>query len=84
VTLYLFGEPLRHPGTNRVVAAGQEPGVVSVQALDPGACSADPSVRTRADVVCRKLGVAFGGISGMCIGHQQRIDLRLSAAHGTA
>jgi hypothetical protein len=80
----LFAELLRHPGTNRVVAASQEPGVVSVQALDPGMCPTDATVWTWTGVVDRQFGVALCGVSGVRIGDQRRINLRLCTAHRTA
>ena len=44
------------PGADGIVAAGEEPGVVGVQALHAGARAADAAVRTRA--ACVRAGVA--------------------------
>ena len=38
-----LGQPARHPPADRVVAAGEVPGVVGVQALDPDTSPADPA-----------------------------------------
>jgi hypothetical protein len=32
-------------------------------------------VRPGTDVICRQLGVALGGVAGMCIGNERGINL---------
>jgi hypothetical protein len=75
VTIYLFIEPLRYPGSDWVVAACQEPGVVGVQALDPSAGPAHATVWPGTDVIGRQLGVALGGVAGMRIGNERGVNL---------
>src|SRR5687768_7880004 len=54
-----------HPPADGVVAAGQEPGVVGVQALDADPGAAHTPGRPRPVVVARKGGVALGGVANV-------------------
>ena len=75
----LPGQLLGDPGADRVVAAGQEPGVVGVQALDARSGAADAAVWSRAGVIRRQGCVPLGGVAGVSVGDQRRIDLGLGA-----
>ena len=55
---------------------------MGVEALHAGACATDATVRSRACVIGRQRRVAFGGVSGVSVCDEQRIDLRLGPTHG--
>ena len=73
--IYLFIEPMRYPGSNWVVAACQDPGVMGVQALDTGAGPAYATVRSGTDVIGRQLGIVLCCVSGVRIGNERGVDL---------
>ena len=56
-------QPVGHPAADRVVATGEVPGVVGVQALDPLAGAADAAEGPGAVVVGREGRVALGGVA---------------------
>src|SRR5690606_25282441 len=59
------GRPLVDPPAHRVVAAGEEPGVVRVQALHALAGAPHPARRAWAGVARGEGGVALGGVAGV-------------------
>ena len=48
---------------------------MSVQALDAHAGTADPSRRTRSDMICWNRCVSFGRVRGMCTSDVDRIEI---------
>ena len=54
-----------------------------MEALDSSTSSTDPTMRTGSDVVGRHFSVALGGVAGVGLGDECRIDLRFGAAHST-
>jgi hypothetical protein len=83
LAFYFSGELARHPSADWVVAAREEPGVMRMQTLDPGASATHPTVRSRADVVRRYDRIAFGRIASVSIGDQSGIDFGFSATNGS-
>jgi hypothetical protein len=67
------------PPTDGVVAAGQVPRPVCVQALDAGAGAADAAARSRSVVIVGELRIAFGRIAVVGGGEFVGIDLGLGA-----
>ena len=65
-------QPLRHPRPDHVVPAGQPPGQVGMQALDPLARASHSPARTRPGPVVGNQGVAFGGVTAMAVGQRRR------------
>jgi hypothetical protein len=53
------------PPAHGIVTAGEEPGVVSVEALDATRRPPYATVRSRSGPIARKCGVAFGGIASV-------------------
>ena len=74
-------ELLGDPAPDRVVTAGEVPGVVGVQALDALARSADPARRLR-PARCG-LPVALGGVAPVRVGEGHGIHFRLGSSHAT-
>ncbi len=54
-----------HPAAHRVVATGEEPGVVSVQALDAAPGPPDPAARARPAPLGRDGRVSFGRVTAV-------------------
>ena len=71
----------RDPTADRIVAAGQEPRVVRVEALDPPPCAADAVVRARAGVAGGNRGFALGRVAIVRRLQLGRVDRGLGRAH---
>ena len=65
-------EVLLDPAADGVVAAGEVPGVVGVEALHALAGAADAAARAGAVVVRRDRGVALGRVAGVGVGQRRR------------
>ena len=65
------------PASDRVVAPGQVPGVVGVQALDAGPGPPDAAGRARARVAGRQRRVALGRVAAVGRGEGVGVDLAL-------
>ena len=69
-------EPVVDPTADRIVAAGEEPGVVRVQALHARARAADAAERPRPGVVGRNGGVALARVPLVRGRERGRVDRR--------
>ena len=76
-----FGQAGRDPAAHGVVAAGEEPGVVGVQALHAPAGAADAARRAGARGGPRDRGVALGGVASVRLGDAVEADGRLGRRH---
>ena len=70
-----------HPPPDRIIAAGEEVGVVGVQALDAPSGAADTTVRPRTHVISRDRGVTLSGVGVVRRLQLGGIDLRLRVAN---
>ena len=73
----------RHPSPDRVVAAGQVPGVVGMEALDALSCPAHTAARRRAGVSGRQRGVTLRRVAEVRVGERAGRHLALGPAHAT-
>jgi hypothetical protein len=71
------------PGADRIVAAGQEPSVVSVQALHAHTRTTNSAVRARTGVCRGEVSVALGRVATVSVGDRYGIQLGLRSANGT-
>ena len=77
----VLGQAVGHPPADGVVAAGQVPGVVGVEALDALAGAADAARRPGAGVAGGQGRVALGRVAGVGPGQLGRVDGRLRRPH---
>ncbi len=75
-------EPLVDPTANRIVTAGEEVGVVGVEALDPDPSPANASGGRRPIVVSGEPGRSLGGVGGVSGRERGRVDLGLGPIDG--
>ena len=76
-----LGQAVGDPAADGVVAAGQVPGVVGVEALDALAGAADAARRPGAGVAGGQGRVALGRVAGVGPGQLGRVDGRLRRPH---
>src|SRR3954451_12957407 len=74
-------EVVLHPPPDRIVSAGQVPGVVRVQALHAAARAADAAGRAGPGVVRRKRSVALGRVATMRLLQRAGVDVRFGLPH---
>ncbi len=76
-----LAESCGNPPTDRVVAAGQVPGVVSVEAFDAAPRSADTATRTGTRVGGGYCSIALGGVAVVRVGNCIETDTPLGLGH---